>query len=147
LKSKRQAKIREIIRLHEVYTQGELTQKLAEAGFAVTQATISRDIHELRLTKTAGPQGGLIYALPQRQTDEQDMARLNRVFKDGFLSMDYAGNMLVIHTISGMASAVGAALDAMALPEILGSVAGDDVLMCVARSEKHAAGLMEKLRK
>jgi transcriptional regulator of arginine metabolism len=147
LKAKRHAKIKEILRTYEVYTQGELTGKLAEAGFNVTQATISRDINELRLTKVSGPAGGLIYALPLKLSDEQDRARLNRVFKDGFVSMDYAGNMLVIHTISGMASAVGAALDAMMLPEILGSVAGDDVLMCVVRSESQAAGLMEKLRK
>jgi transcriptional regulator of arginine metabolism len=146
LKSKRHAKIKELIQNSEVYTQVDLTRLLAEAGFNVTQATVSRDIHELRLTKVAGTDGGLKYSLSVRP-DDKDMARLNRVFNDCFVSIDCAGNMLVIHTVSGMAMAVGAALDAMNFPEVLGSVAGDDVLMCVIRTESQAAALMEKLRR
>jgi transcriptional regulator of arginine metabolism len=147
LKSKRHAAIKELIQSREVFTQGELTLLLAQAGFETTQATVSRDIQQLKLTKTEAQNGGLKYACPQARPGPQDMARLNRVFNDAFVSVDWAGNMLVIHTVSGMASAVGAALDAMSLPEILGSVAGDDVLMCVVRSEAQAAALAKKLRR
>jgi transcriptional regulator of arginine metabolism len=146
LKSKRQAKIKEFITSREIYTQGELTRLLADAGFNVTQATISRDMHELRLTKTAAENGGLKYSL-SAQIGHQDMERFNRIFKDGFLSMDYAGNTMVIRTIPGMAMAVAAALDAMKHPEVLGSVAGDDVIICVVRTESQVESLMEKLRK
>jgi transcriptional regulator of arginine metabolism len=147
LKIKRHAAIRELIQNQEVCTQGDLTRLLAQAGFNVTQATVSRDIQELMLTKALTKSGGSKYTLPGNQPDEKDMARFHRVFNDGFVSMDYAGNMLVIHTVSGMASAVGAAIDAMRFTEILGSVAGDDVLMCVVRSEAQAAKLLDKLRR
>jgi transcriptional regulator of arginine metabolism len=138
--------IKELIQTHEVYTQSELTRLLSEAGLTVTQATVSRDIHELKLTKTASADGTLKYSLAARP-EEQDMSRFNRVFNDGFVSMDYAGNTLVIRTFNGMAMAVAAALDAMNFPEVLGSVAGDDVIICVVRTESQAMALMEKLRK
>ena len=146
MKSKRHAKIKEIVQRHEVYTQADLTRILAEEGFNVTQATISRDIHELKLTKVAASDGSIKYTLSVNP-DNLDMIRLNRVFNDGFVSMDYAGNILVIRTFPGMANAVGAALDAMNFPEVLGSVAGDDVIICVVKTETHAAALMEKLRR
>ena len=146
MKAKRHAMIKDIIHNHDIYTQQELAQRLSDAGFKVTQATVSRDIHELKLTKAVVPGGGLKYSL-SAQPNNQDMIRLNRVFNDGFISMDYAGNMLVIRTFPGMANAVGAALDAMNFPEVLGSVAGDDVVMCVLRNEHCAQPLMEKLRR
>ena len=152
MKIKRQTKILELIREHEIETQGELTRLLAEEGFDVTQATVSRDIHEMKLTKIAvmagrsGTGSGYKYALPPQQ-DQSGLSRLKRVFWDGFVSMDYAGNMLVIRTFNGMAMAVAAALDAMALPEVVGSIAGDDVLMCATKSEADAVELMEKLKR
>jgi transcriptional regulator of arginine metabolism len=146
LKSRRHARIKEIIQSQDVYTQGDLTRLLADAGFNITQATISRDIHELKLTKSPSADGGLRYSL-SIQPDDQDMARLTRIFKDGFVSMDYAGNTLVIRTFNGMAMAVAAALDAMNFPEVLGSVAGDDVIFCVVKTESQITALMEKLRK
>jgi transcriptional regulator of arginine metabolism len=143
LKAYRHAKIKELIQKHEIHTQRELTALLAAAGLDVTQATVSRDIKSLKLEKTTGKDGGLKFFLPK---DTRDISKFKRVFDDGFVSMDYAGNMLVIHTVSGMAGAVGEALDVMDYPEIIGSVAGDNVVMCVIRTESQAAALMEKLR-
>ena len=145
MKPKRQEKILEIIKNQAVETQGELTRLLAKAGFDVTQATVSRDIHEMKLTKKMTSGGTYKYALPD-QMDDQSLARLRRVFKEGFVSMDYAGNLLVIRTLVGMAMAVAAALDAQSYDEILGSVAGDDVVLCVVKSEDDALKLMGKLK-
>ena len=146
MKAKRQARILDLVRAHEIETQSDLTKLLAMDGFDVTQATVSRDIHEMKLTKIAAATGGYKYALPPQQ-DQAGIDRLKRVFWDGFVSMDFAGNMLVIRTFNGMAMAVAAALDAMQLPEIVGSIAGDDVLMCAVKSEKSAIELMEKLKR
>jgi len=145
MKANRQAKILDIIREKEVETQGELTKYLSAAGFDVTQATVSRDIHEMKLTKIAGT-SGYRYALPSRR-DTAGLARLRRVFSDGFVSMDYAGNLLVIRTFNGMAMAVAAALDGFNLPEMVGCIAGDDVVMCAVKSEQEAVLLMEKLKR
>lgn len=145
-KANRQAKILELVREYEIETQSELTKMLSEAGHDVTQATVSRDIHEMKMTKIATTGGGYKYAIPIRQ-DQAGEARLKRVFWDSFVSMDHAGNMLVIRTFNGMAMAVGAALDGVQLPEIVGCIAGDDVVMCATKSEKAAIGLMDKLKK
>jgi len=145
MKSERYAKIIELIQNQEVETQDELSQLLTKAGYKVTQATVSRDIHALKLTKVPSASGGHKYAA-STSLDSQDTGRLNRVFRDGLVSMDYAGNILVIHTFNGMAMAVAAALDAMRLPAILGTIAGDDVILCVVRSENQAAELMVKLK-
>ena len=145
MKNKRQAKIRELIASNEIETQGELNRLLFEAGFEVTQATVSRDIHELKLTKMPSTNGGHKYALSHQQ-DAYSMERFKRVFRDGFVSMDCAQNLLVIRTLTGMAMAVAAALDAMGYPEILGSIAGDDVLICVVKTEEQITTLMEKLQ-
>jgi len=142
MKLERQQAILRLVRTKNIYTQGELTEALTEAGFAVAQATISRDIRELRLTKEPTDDGQK-YVLPSK-TDEASN-RMARIFRDGLVSIDYAGNMLVLRTLSGMAMAVALALDNMNFPEILGSIAGDDVVMCVVTSESHAADLVEKL--
>lgn len=146
MKSKRQSMIHELIQQHEIETQSELTRLLSEAGFEVTQATVSRDIHELRLTKVPSANGNHKYAA-SAVAESQGMERLSRVFRDGFVSMDYAGNLLVIRTFDGMAMAVAAAIDAMRFPEILGSIAGDDVVMCAVKTQEQAISLMEKLKK
>ncbi len=146
MKAERQKRIVELVRTREICTQADLTRYLQEAGFEVTQATVSRDIHELKLTKTTAEDGNLKYTLTAFP-DEQHMPRFHSVFKAGFVSVDYAVNMVVIRTLTGMANAVAAALDAMNFPEILGSVAGDDVIMCVVKTEAHAKALAEKLQK
>ena len=122
MKTKRQRKIIELITNYDIETQEELAAKLVENGFNVTQATISRDIRELNLTKIATKGGKQKYAV---QSSSDIVSN----------SMDTAGNILVVKTVSGMAMAVAAALDAMQIKEILGCIAGDDTIMCVV---KHA---------
>lgn len=145
MKAKRQAKILELIQKYDIETQEELSSLLDGAGFQVTQATVSRDIRELKLTKVVGD-GRQKYVYSAER--DQGMAdKYARVLREGFVSMDAAGNILVIHTVSGMASAVGAAVDAMEIREIIGSIAGDDTLMCVVRTGDDAVDIMRRLRK
>lgn len=146
MKVARQTKILELIVKNEICTQEELTACLEEAGFNVTQATISRDIREMKLTKVADGTGKLRYVA--YKTTEDDMnEKYIRIFLDGFISMDNAGNILVVKTVSGMAMAVAAALDHMDYPEIVGSIAGDDTIMCAIRSIDDTISLMGKLKK
>ena len=132
MKTKRQRKIIELITNYDIETQEELAAKLVENGFNVTQATISRDIRELNLTKIATKGGKQKYAV-QSSSDIVSNSKYMRVLNDGIITMDTAGNILVVKTVSGMAMA--AALDAMQIKEILGCIAGDDTIMCVV---KHA---------
>ena len=134
MKTKRQGKIIELITNYDIETQEELAAKLVENGFNVTQATISRDIRELNLTKIATKGGKQKYAV-QSSSDIVSNSKYMRVLNDGIITMDTAGNILVVKTVSGMAMAVAAALDAMQIKEILGCIAGDDTIMCVV---KHA---------
>lgn len=134
MKTKRQRKIIELITNYDIETQEELAAKLVENGFNVTQATISRDIRELNLTKIATKGGKQKYAV-QGSSDIVSNSKYMRVLNDGIITMDTAGNILVVKTVSGMAMAVAAALDAMQIKEILGCIAGDDTIMCVV---KHA---------
>jgi transcriptional regulator of arginine metabolism len=142
MKTERQKKILELLREKNIYTQEELTSALNAAGFSVTQATVSRDIRELGLLKES-TQKGQRYVAP----DDFAVAKspFARVFRDGLVSVDYAENILVLRTLSGMAMAVAAAFDEMKFPDILGSVAGDDVIICVVRSKADAAKLAERL--
>ena len=147
MKSKRHAKILEIIRKYNIETQEELSDRLEQEGFAVTQATVSRDIRELKLTKVASGTGGRqkYVALNENHVDMSE--KYIRVFREGFVSMDMAQNILVIKTVSGMAMAVAAALDAMDCHEIVGSIAGDDTIMCAVRTVEDTENLMKRLRK
>ena len=120
--------------MKQLKPQRELAAKLVENGFNVTQATISRDIRELNLTKIATKGGKQKYAV-QSSSDIVSNSKYMRVLNDGIITMDTAGNILVVKTVSGMAMAVAAALDAMQIKEILGCIAGDDTIMCVV---KHA---------
>ena len=120
MKTKRQSKIIELIQRYEIETQEELSEYLLKEGFNVTQATVSRDIRELKLTKISMNNGKQKYAV-LGDTDDELSEKYVRVLRDGFLSMDMAQNILVIKTVSGMASAVCAAIDAMKIHEIVGS--------------------------
>ena len=133
MKIERQAKILELIVKNEIGTQEELTARLEEAGFNATQATVSRDIREMKLTKIADGTGKLRY-VAFKATEEDMNEKYIRIFLDGFVSMDNAGNILVIKTVSGMAMAVAAAMDHFDYPEVVGSIAGDDTIMCAIRS-------------
>ena len=127
-------------------SQEELAEKLNEAGFKVTQATVSRDIRELKLTKVAMSNGRQKYAA-LTEANEDLSEKYTRVFRDAFVSMDMAQNILVIKTVSGMAMAVAAAIDAMHLHEIVGCIAGDDTIMCAVRSVDDTIAVMGRLRK
>ena len=146
MKLERHAKIIELIGKYNIETQEELADKLQEAGFKVTQATVSRDIRELKLSKVGGPDGRQKYVILQNQ-DVAMSDKYVRILKDGFISMDMAQNILVIKTVSGMAMAVAAALDALKWPEIVGCIAGDDTIMCAVRTVDQTLLLMERLKK
>lgn len=143
-KSERQSKILEIIADNVVSTQEDLVKKLNEEGYNVTQATTSRDLQELRITKMMLPDGTYKYAaakLPEISINE----KMRTVFSQCLMSTDYANNIVVIKTFAGAAQAVAAALDSFVWDEIIGSIAGDDTIMVVVRNEKSAKQLAVKL--
>ncbi len=144
MKKTRHAKIIEIIQKYDVGTQEELADRLKSAGFNVTQATVSRDIRELKLSKVTTAGGSQRYAV-LKQEDGQMGDKYIRVLQDAFLDVALAQNLLVVRTVSGMAMAVAAALDGMKFPEIVGSIAGDDTIFIAARDVEEARGLMEKI--
>lgn len=146
MKTSRQSKIIEIIQKNEVETQDELSALLEKEGFRVTQATVSRDIRELKLTKIPTASGRQKYAVIT-DAPENLSQKYERVLQEGFLSMDMAQNILVIKTVSGMASAVCAAIDAMKMREIVGSIAGDDTIMCAIRTVDDTYAVMKKIRR
>ena len=146
MKTKRQTKMLEMIKKHDIETQEELSDYLQKEGYQVTQATVSRDIRELKLTKVAMSNGRQKYAA-LTEANEDLSEKYTRVFRDAFVSMDMAQNILVIKTVSGMAMAVAAAIDAMHLHEIVGCIAGDDTIMCAVRSVDDTIAVMSRLRK
>ena len=146
MKIARHAKIIDLISRNDVETQEELADLLNGEGFRVTQATVSRDIRELKLTKISLNDGRQKYAVMQASGENMNEKYL-RILKDGFLSMDMAQNLLVVKTVSGMAMAVAAAIDAMQWPEVAGCIAGDDTIMCANRSVDDTLIVMEKIRK
>lgn len=148
MKTKRQKLICDLITEHEIETQEELVARLLEAGCKVTQATVSRDIRELRLTKIVGESGMQKYALPAQEKGEQPpMAamRFNRVLQEGFVSAEVAGSLVVVRTMSGMAMAVAAALDSLRLDEIVGTIAGDDTIFLAVHSAESGRRLRDKI--
>lgn len=145
MKIERHNKILEIINANDIETQEELADFLNNEGYNVTQATISRDIKELKLTKMSIDGKQKYIAFKNVETDLNN--KYKRVLKDGFSSMDMAQNILVIKTVSGMAMAVAAALDAMNWNEIVGTIAGDDTIMCAIRTVEDTKLLMDKIRK
>ncbi|MBQ1311436.1 MAG: arginine repressor [Blautia sp.] len=145
MKVARHEKIKELIRRYEIDTQEELAVKLNEAGFKVTQATVSRDIRALNMTKVTGRDGRSHYAILQEQPKALG-DKYARVLREALVSMDVGQNITVIRTVPGMAMGVGAALDALRWPEILGCIAGDDTIMCVTKNEQQALEVVKKLR-
>ncbi len=143
MKYNRHAKILEIIENNEIETQEELAEKLRETGFDVTQATVSRDIKELRLIKVMTNSGKYKYAaMNPRENLISD--KLLIVFSESFVSCDYANNIVVVKTLPGMAQGAASTIDALNWPDILGTIAGDDTILIVCRSEKVAEQLVEK---
>ena len=146
MKVNRHAKIVELINKYQIETQEELAERLNQVGFHVTQATVSRDIRDLKLTKVPAENGKQKYAVLESGNTAMGEKYI-RILRDGFVSMDMAQNILVIKTVSGMAMAVGAALDAMKWTEMVGCIAGDDTVMCAVRSVDDTILLMEKIKK
>ena len=146
MKMARHSKIIELIQQYDIETQEELAARLNAAGFKVTQATVSRDIRELKLMKVARHDGGSKYTIMTAK-DTPDSEKYIRVLREAFLSMDVAQNILVIKTSSGMANAAAAALDHMNLQEIVGSLAGDDTIACFSKTPEDTMALMNKIRK
>ena len=146
MKNARQTQIIRLIEQYHIETQEELAERLNQSGFQVTQATVSRDIRELHLIKVADGQGRSRYSVIQNDVGHLSK-KYTRVLKDAYVSMDTAGNLLVMKTVPGMAMAVAAALDALGWPEILGCIAGDDTIMCAIHSPQDAKLVMGKLVK
>ena len=146
MKTSRHAKILELIQKNDIETQEELSAQLEKEGYHVTQATVSRDIRELKLTKVALNSGRQKY-VALNETSEDLTGKYTRVFREGFVSMDMAQNILIVKTVSGMAMAVAAALDHMDCHEIVGCIAGDDTIMCAVRTVDDTVSLMGRLRK
>ncbi len=143
MKYNRHAKILELIESNDIVTQDELAEKLKEQGMDVTQATISRDIKELRLVKVMSPEGKAKYTAMNNDPGVLS-EKLLTILRGGYVSSDYANNILVVKTLPGMASAVASAVDSLGWTEIVGTIAGDDTIMIVTRAERIAEEMQEK---
>ena len=146
MKSKRQEKILQLIHDHDIETQEQLLSELREAGFQTTQATISRDIKQLRIIKELGSTGAYRYSVSAKPVEHTFSAKLNIIFKQCLTSVEHAQNILVIKTMPGLASAACSALDKMNIPEIVGTLAGDDTVLLVFHDSAHAADFCEQVR-
>ena len=146
MKSQRQAKIMEIISNRNVETQEQLLQELQQAGFRSTQATISRDIKELRIVKELTNLGSYRYTTSNGEISGSFSARLNTIFRECVIGFDYAQNIIVIRTLPGLGSAAGAAIDAMNMSAVVGSLAGDDTVMVVMRDNNTAAAFCGEIK-
>lgn len=146
MKPGRHSKIIELIEKNDVETQEELAQLLNDSGYKVTQATVSRDIRELKLTKVPGENGRQKYSVLSHHGSAVSEKYI-RVLCDGLISMDMAQNILVIKTVSGMAMAVAAAVDSLHLEGIVGCIAGDDTIMCAVKTVEDTEQVIEKLKK
>lgn len=144
MKNYRHQKIMEIIQSNEVETQDDLAVLLKKAGFSVTQATVSRDIKQLNLSKVTSRSGKQCYGVSAKK-DAVQGDRLVSILKAGFVSMENAQNILVIKTVSGMAMAVAAAIDALPLSKMVGCIAGDDTIMCAIKTTEDVPVVMEEI--
>jgi len=146
MKYNRHAKILELIEAYDIETQDELVEKLKEHGMEVTQATISRDIKELRLVKVMTDGGKAKYTTMNSDTGGLS-EKLLTVLRGGYVSSDYANNILVVKTLPGMAPAVASAIDSLGWSEIVGTIAGDDTIMVVTRAERIAEEIQDKFNR
>ena len=145
MKAKRQALIREIVENQSIQTQEELADALAAHGMVVTQATVSRDIKEMHLLKVLSEEGGYRYATMDKS--EQGMnERLIRMLADSVVDMSSANNLIVIHTLPGSAHVAGEAVDSLHWPEVLGTIAGDDTILVIVRSNEDVDGVLRRFR-
>ncbi len=145
MKLERHSKILELINKYDIETQEELADLLNKSGYNVTQATVSRDIRQLKLVKQS-KDGRQRYSVLQENNDDMN-DKFIRVLRDGYVSMAMAQNILVVKTVSGMAMAVAAAIDAFGWKEIVGCIAGDDTIMCAVRTVDETLIVMDRLKK
>ncbi len=146
MKSKRQAKIMEIITNKNVETQEQLLAELQRAGFRSTQATISRDIKELRVIKEMTSFGTYRYCVSTNEVTNSFSGKLNTIFRECITNFDYAQNIIVIHTLPGLANAAASAIDAMSMSVVLGTLAGDDTVFVVMRDNNAAAAFCGEIK-
>jgi len=145
-KNRRQAMIIHLVESEDVRTQEELVQKLNENGIPATQSTVSRDIRELKLSKAPDRRGDTHYVFQLDREDDTHLAQMGRFLSGSFLGADVAGNLVVVHTMEGMAMAVAASIDALKLKGCLGTIAGDDTIFLAAATEKDAKRILEKVK-
>jgi transcriptional regulator of arginine metabolism len=142
-KGQRHIKIREIISSNEVETQDELVDRLREAGFNVTQATVSRDIKELHLVKVPLPDGRYKYSMPTEQKFNP-IQKLKRTLLECFVSIDHADHLIVLKTLPGNANAVAALIDGLDWREIMGTISGDDTILIICRSKDYSEEVSQR---
>ncbi|MEQ2443511.1 arginine repressor [Pseudoflavonifractor intestinihominis] len=147
MKSKRQEEILRIIEEVDVETQDQLLEQLRLRGVTSTQATISRDIKELHLIKELTGYGTYKYVVSERKTSLNFAGRLRTIFKEGVTSFDVAQNIVVVKTMPGLASAACAAVDGMEIPDLVGSLAGDDTALLIMRTNEAAAEFCNEIHK
>lgn len=145
MKSNRQKKILEIVNRYTVETQDDLIDRLEVEGFLVTQATISRDIRELQLSKVLTSKGTYRYVAPKKE-DMNGGLRFNAALVESIVSVEYAQNIVVIKTYPGLANAVASGIDNLAVAEVLGCVAGDDTILVATRNDASAKTFSERIR-
>lgn len=145
MKRIRQEKLLELISKYEIETQDELIERLRESGFEVTQATVSRDIRELNISKMTTGKGTYRYVLPKQTAPTSNM-KFNSALIDALIHIDYACNIVVLKTHAGLANALAVGIEAMHLENILGCVAGDDTILLVSRSEEAARKIADRFR-
>ena len=146
MKYKRQSKILELINAFDIYTQDDLADRLGRSGYAATQATISRDIKELKLLKIPAANGQYKYASANHDEEKTDVKFFN-ILNETVINITPAKNLIVVKTYSGMANAAGAAIDALNFPEIVGTIAGDDTIFIAFASDDNAEMIAQKLGK
>lgn len=145
MKSERQERILELIAKYEIETQDEMMARLKDEGFAVTQATVSRDLRELKLTKTLTPRGTYRYTVHQTRHHSAGKSKFNSAIAESVVRVDYSMNTIVLKTYPGMAQAVASGVDAMNMDNVLGCVAGDDTIIVITRNEESAAQISGRL--
>ena len=139
MKTERQSQILELIAQQDIETQNQMMEALAARGIKSTQATLSRDIKELRLIKELSPDGGYRYVAPAAEASQNHLSRLHKIFRESVVSYDTAQNLVVIHTLPGLANAAASAMDAMDIPSLVGTLAGDDTVFLAMRTDEDAS--------
>lgn len=145
MKNDRQAIILDLIAKQDIETQNQMMEALAARGVRSTQATISRDIKELRLVKEAAPNGGYRYVSPMRENRQEHLPRLHKIFRESVVSCDTAQNLVVIRTLPGLASAAASALDSTEIPNMVGTLAGDDTVFLAMRTADDAVAFCREI--